>query len=151
MEQENKRAKNRCAFMGRVVKDCVITEYAPGKRLVDFSLAVQNDYKQNGEWVKDTLFIDCQAFGETAHNITQYIKKGRMIAVYGKLKMQRYTSKKYNCQVTKMFLLVGAIDCMLNDSANAITPTQTADYVTNAPASGANEIPNFDEINRLFG
>lgn len=150
MSEENKRAKNRCAFMGRVVKDCVITEYAAGKHLVDFSLAVQNDYKQNNEWVKDTLFIDCQAFGDVAKNLTQYIKKGRMIAVYGKLKMQRYESKKYKCPVTKMFLLVGAIDCMLNDSSNAISPIEKPDFLANVPASGENEIPNFAEIDRLF-
>lgn len=111
---ENKAYRNRCQFTGRLVKDVETQSIAEGKEAIFFTIAVNNDYKKGNEWIHDTLFLDCSAFDEKTLKLVGYMKKGKEVVVYGRLKMSEYFSTKYQHNVKKPFLLVGAVDVMLN-------------------------------------
>lgn len=124
--EENKTCRNRCQFMGRLVADARKETLANGKTLTAFSIAVKNDYKSGGEWIHETLFLDCSAFDEKTERLFNYLKKGKEIVVYGRLKMTEYFSAKYQHKIKKPFLLVGAIDVMLDK-----TTTENMEAINN--------------------
>jgi len=81
---------NKCMFIGRLGKD---PEINYGKTEVcKFSVAVDDNKKVKGEWVKKPLWVNCVAFGKTAINIHKIAKKGSLVFVEGKLDINQYTN-----------------------------------------------------------
>lgn len=66
-----------------------------GTAVASFTLAVDRDFKsQNGE--KETDFISCVAWKNTAEYVSNYFSKGRMAVVDGRLQMRDWTDKDGN-------------------------------------------------------
>ena len=85
---------NSVIIMGRLVKDPEMRTTTSGVEVSSFTVAVDRNYKQNGETVTD--FINCQAWRQTAVLVNKYFSKGRMIAVQGKLQSRNYEDKNGN-------------------------------------------------------
>ena len=124
--ENNKICRNKCQFMGRLVADAKKEISANGKTRTNFSIAVKNDYKSGDNWIQETLFLDCVAFDEKTEKLLGYMKKGREIVVYGRLKMNEYISAKYQHKIKKPYLLIGAVDVMMDK-----TTLETMDKINN--------------------
>ena len=61
--------------------------------VVRFSLAVERNYKKQGEEKPRVDFINCQAWSNTAEFIGKYFRKGNMIAVEGSVETDSYTDR----------------------------------------------------------
>ena len=85
---------NACILMGRLTADPELRITQTGKSVASFSLAVDRDFQQNGE--KQADFISVVAWGKTAEFIDKYFRKGRMIAVVGRIQTRTYTDKDGN-------------------------------------------------------
>ena len=85
---------NACILMGRFTADPELRTTQTGKSVVSFSLAVDRDFQQSGE--KQADFISVVAWGKTAEFIDKYFRKGRMIAVVGRIQTRTYTDKDGN-------------------------------------------------------
>lgn len=85
---------NACILMGRLTADPELRTTQTGKSVVSFSLAVDRDFQQSGENQAD--FISVVAWGKTAEFIDKYFRKGRMIAVVGRIQTRTYTDKDGN-------------------------------------------------------
>lgn len=73
---------NKCVLIGRLVKDPELKFLAgSGKANCRFTIAVNREYKKD-----ETDFINCVAWGKTAETISQYMTKGRQIAVSGSIR-----------------------------------------------------------------
>ena len=68
---------------GNVTKDVQVTMSKSGKAICNFSIAVKQDYKTDGEYKSD--FFNCVAFGSTAEFIGNYIVKGNKVLICGKM------------------------------------------------------------------
>ncbi|MGG0656461.1 single-stranded DNA-binding protein [Rummeliibacillus pycnus] len=81
---------NTISLIGRLTKDATLRNLQNGgKAVVNFTLAVNRDYKDgNGEVQAD--FILCQAWGKTAENIAKFTKKGSKIGVTGRLQTRTF-------------------------------------------------------------
>lgn len=78
--------------MGRITQDLEVRQTPSGVSVVTFSVAVDRSYSgQNGE--RQTDFITCVAWRQTAEFIGRYFGKGRMIAVEGQLRTRTYDDK----------------------------------------------------------
>lgn len=88
---------NRVVLMGRLTKDVEIryTEAAEPMAVARFTLAVDRDYKKQGE-ESVTDFISCVSFGKTAEFVGKYFAKGSLIAVEGRIQTGSYTNKDGN-------------------------------------------------------
>ena len=137
---EQKLIRNRCCFSGRLVKDAVITEYMQGKHCIDFSIAVQNDYKKNDQWVKETMFIDCSAFDDNTFKLAKHLKKGKLVTVYGRMKCQEYFSKRFSHTMKRYFLLIGALNLHFEITSEMQPENQNKVLKT-----------NFDNLSSVFG
>jgi len=94
---------NKVILLGNLTRDPEI-KYTTGENamaIARFSIAVQRDYKREGQPEAD--FINCIAFGKTGENIGKFFTKGRKIAVSGKLQVSTWEDnngqKRYSTDV----------------------------------------------------
>lgn len=85
---------NKCFLLGRLTKDPEIRRTNGGTAVTSFTLAVDRDFKTNGE--KDTDFIEVVAWRNTAEFVSKYFSKGRMAIVEGRLQTRDWTDKNGN-------------------------------------------------------
>lgn len=85
---------NKCFLLGRMTKDPEIRRTNGGTAVTSFTLAVDRDFKSNGE--KETDFIDVVAWRNTAEFVSKYFSKGRMSIVEGRLQIRDWTDKNGN-------------------------------------------------------
>jgi single-strand DNA-binding protein len=79
---------NKVILIGRLGKDPEDRMTAGGTQVSSFSLATETFHNGNGE--KTTEWHRVVAFGKTAGQCNQYLKKGRLICVEGTLQTRSW-------------------------------------------------------------
>ena len=94
---------NKVIIVGNVVKDPELKELSNGAKKVEFTVAVNESYKdKDGNVKKNTEYVSMSAWAKTAEFIAQYVKKGGLIYVEGKMKTSSWEKdgeKKYKTEV----------------------------------------------------
>jgi len=88
-------AINTVAIMGRLTYNPELKSTNTGISVTHFQVAVDRSYVPKGQ-EKQTDFIDCVAFRQTAEFVHRYFNKGSMIALDGSLQSRTYTDKNGN-------------------------------------------------------
>ena len=83
---------NRVILMGRITQDLEVKTTPNGISVLSFNVAVERGYAKQGE-ERQSDFITCVAWRQTAEFIAKYFSKGRMIAIEGNLKTRNYEDK----------------------------------------------------------
>ncbi len=84
---------NRVILMGRLVADPELRQTTSGVSVATFRLAIDRNYQAKGSTERQTDFISCVAWRQTAEFISRYFSKGRMIALEGSLQSRNYEDK----------------------------------------------------------
>lgn len=94
---------NRVQLIGRLGKDPE-SKYTPtGKKVCHFSLAVSNRWKdKNGETKEATEWVNIEAWGRLGEVCQEYLKKGSLIFVEGRLKTDKYEANGETRYFTKV-------------------------------------------------
>ena len=80
---------NVVCLVGRLTADPELRQTPNGTNVCSFSVAVNRAYSgANGE--RQTDFINCVAWRQTAEFVTRYFSKGSMIAVQGSIQTGSY-------------------------------------------------------------
>ena len=77
---------NQIVLVGRVANEMEIKE-VENKKLVTLTLAVPRSYK-NADGVYDTDFIKCTLWNSMAENTAEYVKKGDLVGIKGRLQTE---------------------------------------------------------------
>ena len=77
-----------------MTRDPELRTLESGVSVTSFSIAVQRNYKIEGEYPTD--FIDCVAWRGTADFICKHFRKGSMLTVVGNLETRKFTDKEGN-------------------------------------------------------
>lgn len=86
---------NKWVGIGRITKDLELKKTTSGKSFVNFSLAVNRQFKnQNGEYEVD--FINCQVWDKQAESMVNYVGKGSQVAVSGRIQVRKYENNEGN-------------------------------------------------------
>ncbi len=92
---------NRVILVGRLTKNPEIRKTPNGASICKFTLAVSRKVKAQGQL--DADFISCVAWNKTADLMYQYLKKGSLIGVDGRLQTGKFTNNNgetiYTCDV----------------------------------------------------
>ena len=118
---------NNIILTGRLTKD-VEMRYIPvtGTPVATFTLAVDRDFvKKDG--TRDTDFIPVETIGKTAEFCKNYLSKGRLVAVQGSIRVDRYQDK--NTQEFRVFTKVSARSVQALDKKP--NNTESADNTSN--------------------
>jgi single-strand DNA-binding protein len=90
---------NHISIAGRLTKDPELRRTNTGVAVTSFTVAVDRDFKEkNGE--KETDFIECVAWRNTAEFVEKYFSKGKMAIVAGRLQIRSWTDKDGNKRKT---------------------------------------------------
>lgn len=75
---------NQTVIVGRLVKEPELRETENGNKVTNITLAVPRSYKNmNGEY--ETDFISCVLWKGIAENTVEYVKKGDLLGIKGRI------------------------------------------------------------------
>ena len=87
---------NRVILVGRLTRDPELKYTPAGMPVASFSLANNRSYSTGGEKKEQVSYFDCVAWSKLGEIITEYCKKGKMIAVEGRLQQRRWDDQDGN-------------------------------------------------------
>ena len=137
---------NHITIMGRLTRDPDLRYTASQTPVASFTLAVDRDYGGKDGQERQTDFIDCVAWRQTAEFISKYYTKGSMAVVDGRLQLRDWVdkegNKRRNAEVVIDNIYFG--ESKRRDSE----PRVTYDAASSAPATSNS---GFDELTEEDG
>ena len=83
---------NRVVLVGRLTKDPELHYTPSGVAVANFTVAVNRPFKNNGEQEAD--FINGVVWRKPAENLVNFMKKGNMIGVDGRIQTRNYENQE---------------------------------------------------------
>ena len=81
---------NVVILIGHTTSDIKVSYSSVGTAIGKFGIAVNKEYTAGGERKKEVNFFDVTMFGKTVEALSQYLVKGKMVAIAGELKQSRW-------------------------------------------------------------
>lgn len=103
------RTVNKVILIGNVTRDPLVKETDNGKKIAMFTTATNRYYKtSDGENRSEAEFHNCVAWGTLAERAAQFLTKGKLIYIEGRLKT-RIIEKDGGEKIYKTEVVVGNI------------------------------------------
>lgn len=88
---------NKIILIGRLVRDPEQPRvFSTGNSVVEFSIAVDKKIKPKNEGEPTADFFRCKAWGKTGDYVSNYLGKGRLVAVEGRIESRKFVDKDGN-------------------------------------------------------
>ena len=89
--------RNSVHLIGRPGADPEIKVYGDNRKFARFTLATnERHYNEKMELVTDTEWHNIVAWGKTAEQVEKIVKKGRLMAIEGKIQTRQYEDSNKN-------------------------------------------------------
>jgi single-strand DNA-binding protein len=123
-------ALNRVQLIGRLGRDPESKFTPTGKKVAHFSLAVSNRWKgADGQMKEYTEWVNIEAWGGLADICQQYLQKGRLVYLEGRLKTDKYEDKGETKYYTKVVaLLMQMLDRKPEEEPVSTVEEEQAEY-----------------------
>ena len=96
-------ALNRVQLIGRLGKDPESKFTPTGKKVAHFSVAVSNRWKgRDGEAKESTEWVNVEVWDRLGEVCQEYLKKGSLVYIEGRLKTDKYEEKGETRYYTKV-------------------------------------------------
>jgi single-strand DNA-binding protein len=118
-------ALNRVQLIGYLGRDPESKFTPTGKKVCHFSVGVTQRWKAAGELKEYTDWVNIEAWGRLGEVAQQYLKKGSLVYVEGRLKTDRYEDREKG--ETKYFTKVIALALQFLDRKPADEPMMTVE------------------------
>ena len=82
---------NRVILVGRLTKDPELRTTPSGSKVCQYTLAVNRTRKADGQPEAD--FINCVSWNKTAELMNQYLSKGALIGIEGRIQTRNYDNQ----------------------------------------------------------
>lgn len=82
---------NRVVLVGRLTKDPVLRKTQSGASITSFTVACDRRIKTEGQPTAD--FINCTTWNKVADLVNQYVHKGSLVGVEGRIQTRSYDDK----------------------------------------------------------
>lgn len=83
---------NSCVLVGRIARDPEMRYTTSGMAVVNFRIAVSRP-RRSGEGEEQTDWLDVVAFGKTGEFVAQYLDKGALIGVEGRIQSRNWQTQ----------------------------------------------------------
>ncbi len=128
------KSLNKVILIGRLGKNPEIRYSSDGKGVANFSIATDETYKdKNNNLQTITEWVKIVAFGKLAEICGEYLTKGKLVYVEGKLRTRSWTDqngeKKYTTEVlaNNMIMLDGKNEASSHPSSEFQEPQNSVD------------------------
>lgn len=81
---------NTVSLVGRLTRDAELRYTNSGMPICNFSIANNYTRKSGDEWTEEVSFFDVVVFGRQGEAVSNYLKKGKQVAVQGELRQDRW-------------------------------------------------------------
>lgn len=81
---------NRVMLIGRLTRDPELRQTTNGTAYAKFGIANNRRYTAQGERKEEVSFFNCTAWGRQAEVINQYCRKGKQVAIEGRLQQRSW-------------------------------------------------------------
>ncbi|HEY0866607.1 MAG TPA: single-stranded DNA-binding protein [Fimbriimonas sp.] len=85
---------NRVVLIGRLTRDPEFRTTPNGKNYAAFGIAVQKRIKPQDPNERDADFFNIKVWGQSAEYVKNYLTKGRLVSIDGRLETRRYTDQQ---------------------------------------------------------
>ncbi len=125
---------NKVQVIGFVGKEPDIRMLQSGRKTCSLSVACDDSYKKDGEWVKRTNWVPIVVFNEHLINhIEKYISKGTKIYASGKFVTRKWEDKNGNDRYTTEVVISGYDDTIFTlDKINSDNNNHNDSYCSSA-------------------
>ena len=129
-------ALNRVQLIGHLGRDPESKFTPTGKKVAHFSVAVSNRWKsKEGEMKEYTEWVNVEAWGRLGEVSQQYLRKGSLVFVEGRLKTDKYEDKGETRYFTK---IVAQMVQFLSDSRAGETLVEQSGLIEEEDFESAN-------------
>ena len=125
---------NHVVLIGRLTRDAELKSIASGQAVCKFSIAVNRRRKNGDQWEDEANFFDIVVWGRQGESLHQYLVKGKMIAVDGELRQDRWQQDGQNR--SKVEIVANNIQLLGGNSGGGGGGYNNSGY--NSQNSGAN-------------
>lgn len=85
---------NKVLLIGNLTRDPELRYIPSGTAVANFGLATNRVYTtQDGEKKEEVCFVDIVTWGKTAENCANYLSKGRLVLVEGRLQYEAWETE----------------------------------------------------------
>ncbi len=84
---------NKVTLIGRLVRDPELSYTSAGLAVAKFTIAVDRQFKNPQTGERKTDFFRCNAWRQKAEFVSNYVQKGRLVAVDGRIELNEYTAQ----------------------------------------------------------
>lgn len=114
---------------GRLTADAVVKTVQGDKKVVEFSLAVNDSYRSGNERKEIATFFECSYWRN--EGIAEYLTKGSLIQIYGRVGVNAYLNKAGEARASLTFhvseiKLFGQSATVQGSKAEKAEPTERA-------------------------
>lgn len=81
---------NHVVLVGRLTRDAELKYTSGGAAVCKFSVAINRRRKNGEEWIEEVHFFDIVLWGRQGEALSQYLIKGKQVAVEGELRQNRW-------------------------------------------------------------
>jgi single-strand DNA-binding protein len=125
---------NRVVLIGRLTRDAETKFIQSGQAVCKFSIAVNRKRKVGDQWEDEASFFDAVLWGRQAETLSQYLVKGKQIAIDGELRQDRW--EQDGQKRSKVEIVVGNIQ-LLGSSQGGQGGGSYAPRAESAPSGGS--------------
>ena len=149
---------NHITIMGRLTRDPELRYTQSQTPVASFTLAVDRDFGSRETGEKQTDFIDCVAWRQTAEFVNKYFAKGSMAVVSGRLQIRDWTDnnggKRRNAEIVVDNIYFG--DSKRRDNGESRSEARPAtgnagSYGSTGSYGGAGSYGGFDSVSPSMG
>lgn len=135
---------NNVSVQGRFTADPELKTTQSGKSVVSFTLANDQNFKDNA-----VNWLDCVAWGKTAEFVAKYFKKGAQAIITGEVQTRSYEDKDGNKRKVTEIIVQNAYFCEKKSETPKYTQPQSSggiDINEDDPANGFVVTDESDEL-----
>jgi single-strand DNA-binding protein len=129
-------AGNTVTLIGNVTRDPELRFMNSGAALVNFGLAVNRRWQQDGEWQEEANFFDVTAWRDLAENVAETIEKGDRVIVDGRLQWRQWDDKDTGEKRSKIEVVADDVGPSLRWATAQITKNERRDDESSSRGSG---------------
>ena len=141
---------NQVILIGRVVKDAEVSVLNNQNKtnVIKFTIAVDRDYKKDGETVVD--FINIEQFGNDFSKLKNYVLKGTKVAISGSINIDKGTNGYFTKIKANKIELLGtnsSKNCNLEQNEQKKSNLEQTEQKTSS--FGTKKRVNLDELAKI--
>ncbi len=84
---------NKVILLGNLTRDPELRYTPNGTAVSTFGMAMNRRYRQGDEWKEEVCFVDVVTYGRQAETAGEYLSKGSMALVEGRLQWRSWESE----------------------------------------------------------